>query len=58
MNEKNRKREEELILEMQEAESIKKALEDDEKVYRSYAERCVNEWSANVRSLSVFWLIT
>lgn len=49
MNEKNRKREEELIMEMEEAERIKKAVEDDEKVYRSYAERCVNEWGANVR---------
>lgn len=48
MNEKNRLREQEIIREMEEAEAIKKAIEDDDKIFRSYAERCVNEWDAHV----------
>jgi len=41
-------RENELIREMEEAEEIQKAIENDEKMFRTYAEKCVNEWAENV----------
>jgi hypothetical protein len=41
---KDKEREETLLREMEEAEQMKRALEKDEKMFNSYAERVLKEW--------------
>lgn len=41
---KDKEREENLLREMEEAEQMKKALDRDEKMFNSYAERVLKEW--------------
>ena len=48
MEEKRIDRERRLIQEMEEADQINKFMENDEKMFRTYAEKCLNEWAANV----------
>lgn len=43
-------REKQLMKEMEEAEQIRKALENDDKMINTYAKRCLDEWSSQVRA--------
>lgn len=46
--EKQHEREMELMKEMEQADQINEAIIKDEKMFRTYAERCVKEWESNV----------
>jgi len=46
------KAEKEFIKELDEAEKIKAAHEQDEEVFNSYAERCLKEWGDNGKSVT------
>jgi hypothetical protein len=50
-NQKQRKAEKEFIKELEDAEKVKIALDQDEEVFSSYAERCLKEWSDNGKSV-------
>lgn len=46
--EKNKEREDDFMREMAEAEMIKNAIENDEKLFNTYAKRCLEEWETQV----------
>lgn len=47
-DEKNREREDEFMREMNEAELIRQAIETDDKMFNTYAKRCLEEWENQV----------
>jgi hypothetical protein len=47
-DEKAKHREDEFEREMQEAMMIKNAIENDDKMFDTYAKRCLDEWESNV----------
>jgi hypothetical protein len=47
-DDKNREREEDFMREMNEAEIIRNAIETDEKLFNTYAKRCLEEWEHQV----------
>lgn len=47
-SEKNQEREDDFMREMAEAEMIKNAIENDEKMFNTYAKRCLEEWEHQV----------
>lgn len=46
--EKNKEREDDLLREMEEAQMIKDAIENDEKMFNTYAKKCLDEWESQV----------
>lgn len=51
--EKNREREDDFMREMQEAEMIHQAIENDDKLFNTYAKRCLEEWQVQVLSFKL-----
>lgn len=48
---KEKKLEAEILKELEDAQRVKCALEDDERVFNSYAEKCLNEWQDNGKNI-------
>jgi len=48
---KQKKLEEEIVKEFEDAQKMKVALDEDEKVFNSYAEKCINEWNDNGKNI-------
>ena len=51
---KQKKLEEEILKEFDDAMRMQAALEEEEKVFKSYAEKCLSEWQDNVGRCSKF----
>ena len=47
-DEKAQQREEDFLREMEEARMINEAIENDDKMFSTYAQRCLGEWEAQV----------
>ena len=45
---KEKKLEEEILKELEDAQRVKAALDEEEKIFNSYAEKCIAEWANNV----------
>lgn len=48
---KHKKAEKEFIKELEDADRVKVALDQDEEVFNSYAERCLKEWNDNGKNV-------
>jgi hypothetical protein len=50
-HQKQKKLEEEILKEFEDAQRMRAALEDEEKVFQSYAAKCLNEWDSNGKNV-------
>jgi len=48
---KKKKLEAEILKELEDAQKVRLALDDEEKVFNSYAEKCLSEWSDNGKNI-------
>ena len=50
-DEKSKQREDDFMRELEEANMINQAIENDDKMFNTYAQRCLSEWENQVFSL-------